>query len=130
MTESIKRELLLPASVEDVWDVVTGDGWLAEEVDFDLRSGGDAQFRCADDVKTGWIEEVVMPDESTRRARLTFWWAADGEPASRVEITVEAEDAVSRLRIVETRPLDLLDLVGVPLPGVRGPSFGPALVAA
>jgi hypothetical protein len=130
MTERVERELLLPASVQDVWDVVTGDGWLADEVDFDFRAGGEAQFRFADEVRTGWIEDVVMPDESTRSARLTFWWATEADPASRVELTVEAGDAVSRLRIVETRPLELLDLVGVPLPGVSGPSFGPALVAA
>jgi hypothetical protein len=31
--------------------------------------------------------------------------------------------------VVESRPLDVLDLVGMPLPGIGGPSFGPALVA-
>jgi uncharacterized protein YndB with AHSA1/START domain len=130
MTECVKRELLLPASVQDVWDVVTADGWLADEVNLDLRTGGEARFCLDGEVRTGWIEDVVVPDEAARRARLIFWWAADGEPASRVELTVEAQDAVSRLRIAETRPLELLDLVGVPLPGVSGPSFGPALVAA
>jgi uncharacterized protein YndB with AHSA1/START domain len=130
MTESVKREVLLPASVQDVWEVVTADGWLAEEVDLDLRTGGEARFRFVDEVKTGWIEEVLKPDDATRHARLIFWWAVDGEPASRVELTVEAEDDLSRLRIAETRPLELLDLVGVPLPGVSGPSFGPALLAA
>ncbi len=130
MTECVKRELLLPASVQDVWDVVTADGWLADEVNLDLRTGGEARFCLDGEARTGWVEEVVVPDEAARRARLIFWWAADGEPASRVELTVEAQDAVSRLRIAETRPLELLDLVGVPLPGVSGPSFGPALVAA
>jgi hypothetical protein len=130
MTECVERELLLPASVRDVWGVVTGDGWLADEVDLDLQTGGEAQFRCADEVKTGWIEEVVVPDETARRARLIFWWAAEGEAASRVQLTLEERNELTRMRIVETRPLELLDLVGVPLPGVSGPSFGPALVAA
>jgi hypothetical protein len=130
MTDCVKRELLLEASVQDVWDVVTGDGWLADSVDFDLRTGGEAQFVLGEEVRTGWIEEVVVPDEASRRARLTFWWAVDGEPASRVELTIDEQDGATRVRIAETRPLELLDLVGVPLPGVRGPSYGPALVAA
>jgi hypothetical protein len=39
----------------------------------------------------------------------------------------------TRLRVVETRPLDMLDLVGTPLPGLGGlggRTYGPALVAA
>lgn len=129
MSDCVKRELLLPASVQDVWDVVTDDGWLADEVELDLRTGGEVRFRLDGEVRTGWIEEAVVPDGATR-ACLIFWWAVDGEPASRVELTLEAWDELTRLRIVETRPLELLDLVGVPLPGVSGPSFGPALIAA
>jgi hypothetical protein len=34
------------------------------------------------------------------------------------------------LRVVESRPLDVLDLSGTPLPGHGGRTFGPALVAA
>jgi len=63
-------------------------------------------------------------------ARLAFRWATPDDPATRVEITLEpAGDTVTRLRVAETRPLDMLDLVGTPLPGVGGRSFGPALVA-
>jgi uncharacterized protein YndB with AHSA1/START domain len=131
MGERVERELLLPASVEDVWEAVTGHGWLAEEVKLDLVPGGEAEFRMADGIKTGWVEEAVVPCKAApARARLAFWWASDGEPASRVELTIDEHHAVTRLRIVETRPLELLDLVGVPLPGVSGPTFGPALVAA
>jgi hypothetical protein len=39
-------------------------------------------------------------------------------------------EETTRLRIVETRPLEVLDLVGMPLPGHGGHRFGPALVAA
>jgi uncharacterized protein YndB with AHSA1/START domain len=124
MTDRIERELLVEASVDAVWDAVTGDGWLAEEVEFDLRPGGDASFRSSEESKTGWVEEVSAP------SRLAFWWAADGEPATRVELTLDDDGDATRLRIVETRPLDLLDLVGMPLPRSSGPTFGPALVAA
>jgi uncharacterized protein YndB with AHSA1/START domain len=124
MTDRIERELLIDAAPETVWNAMTADGWLADQVDLDLRPGGDASFRSTGSVKTGWVEEVSAP------SRLAFWWAADGEPATRVELTLHEERASTRLRVVESRPLDLLDLVGVPLPGISGPTFGPALLAA
>jgi uncharacterized protein YndB with AHSA1/START domain len=124
MSERIEREVWLPVSPEAVWDAVTNDGWLAERVSFDLRPGGEAQFESADRVRSGWIEDVSAPE------RLSFWWSDDDETASRVEIRIEARGDSTRLRITETRPLEVLDLIGVPLPGAGGATFGPALVAA
>ena len=64
-------------------------------------------------------------------ARLTFWWSAPDESASRVELTLTPLDEdTTQLRVVETRPLEVLDLVGIPLPGNGGQSsYGPALLA-
>jgi uncharacterized protein YndB with AHSA1/START domain len=124
MSERIEREVWLPASPEAVWEAVTSDGWLGERVSLDLRPGGEAEFESTDGVRHGWIEDVSAP------RRLTFWWSVDEEPASRVEIRIEAHDESTRLRIVESRPLEVLDLIGVPLRGVGGATFGPALVAA
>jgi uncharacterized protein YndB with AHSA1/START domain len=124
MSERIERELWLPATPQEVWDAVTSDGWLADHVSLELQPGGDAEFETDGQVRTGWIEDVAMPE------RLSFWWALDDEPATRVELRIQERDDGCRLRIVETRPLDVLDLVGVPLPGAGGASFGPALVAA
>ena len=124
MTERIERELWLPATPEAVWEAVTGDGWLADHVFLDLRPGGDARFDSSGLVRSGWVEDVAAPE------RLTFWWALDDEPASRVELRIEAQGDSTRLRVVETRPLDVLDLVGVSLPGAGGATYGPALVAA
>lgn len=125
MTERIERELSLEALAEDVWAAITADGWLADEVELDMRPGGDARFRSGSTVKSGWVEEALAP------WRLAFWWAPDGEPASRVELTLEqALDGGTHLRVVESRPLDVLDLVGVPLSRPGGASYGPALVAA
>jgi uncharacterized protein YndB with AHSA1/START domain len=125
MSNRIERELTLPATPEEVWETVTGDGWLADEVQLTLEPGGDARFGCGDSVKTGWVEDVREAE------RLAFWWAADGEAATRVELTLEPYgDDATTLKVVETRPLDVLDLVGLPLYGIGGPSYGPALVAA
>jgi uncharacterized protein YndB with AHSA1/START domain len=124
MSDRIERELWLPVPRDAVWEAITGDGWLADRVQLDLRPGGDAEFESAGRVRTGWVEEVSAPE------RLSFWWAADDEPASRVELHVEEQGDATRLRVVETRPLEVLDLVGMPLPGAGGRTFGPALVAA
>jgi uncharacterized protein YndB with AHSA1/START domain len=120
MTDQIERELLLPAPPQQVWDVVTAPGFLADELELDLEPGGDARF----DDRTGWVEEVVSEE------RLVFWWSADDEPASRVELTLEPEaDGYTRLRVVEARPLEVLDVTGIPLPGAGGAQRGPAMLA-
>jgi uncharacterized protein YndB with AHSA1/START domain len=125
MADRIERVLSLPAPPETVWEVVTDDGWLADEVDLDLRPGGDARFRSQRSTKAGWIEEASAP------SRLAFWWALDDEPATRVELTLDPDEhGGTELRVVESRPLDVLDLVGTPLGRTGGASFGPALVAA
>ena len=123
MTERIERELWLPATPEEVWNAVTSDGWLSDRVSLELRPGGDAEFETDGQVRAGWVEEVSMPE------RLSFWWAEDDAPASRVELQIQERDDGTRLRIIETRPLDVLDLVGVPLPGTGAARYGPALVA-
>jgi uncharacterized protein YndB with AHSA1/START domain len=137
LTERIERELDLPASPSRVWQSLTHPDllaeWLADEVTLDLRPGGEAGFRIGDEHRSGWIEEVSppLPEAERDRGRLTFWWAPDGEPASRVELILSPSGRDgTRLRIVETRPLELLDLVGIPLGGYGSRGYGPALVAA
>jgi len=120
MTDQIERELVLPAPPEQVWEVITGPGWLADDLRLDLVPGGDADFGD----RTGWVEESEAPE------RLVFWWGEDGEPATRVELTLQPQgDDRTRLRVVESRPLEVLDVTGIPLPGSGGSSYGPAMVA-
>jgi uncharacterized protein YndB with AHSA1/START domain len=133
MTDRIERELELPASPSEVWLALTDPawlaGWLADEVTLELVPGGEARFRIGDQVRSGWVEEIAPPDDGG--GRLAFWWAHDDEPATRVELALTpTNDGATRLRVVESRPLEILDLVGVPLPGVGGSRYGPALVAA
>ena len=131
MADQIEREVVIVAPQADVWEVVVSPGWLADEVELDPVPGGEARFVTDGAVRTGWVEEAIAPAPGTRVARLAFWWSADGEPATRVEIVLEADgDDVTRLWVSETRPLEVLDVVGIPLPGAGGASHGPALVAA
>lgn len=137
MTELIEREMDFSASPREVWEALTDPewlgSWLADDVELELWPGGEARFATGDQIRTGWVEEVCAPGgdgPESAEGRLAFWWAEDGEPASRVELSLSPLDPGTRLRVVETRPLQLLDLVGIPLPGQGGQRYGPALVAA
>jgi uncharacterized protein YndB with AHSA1/START domain len=135
MTDLIERELALTASPDEVWRALTDPAWLqlwlADEVWLEPWPGGDARFTIGDEVREGWVEEVTAPPAGDGgRGRLAFWWSVGEEPASRVEMELIATEQGTRLRIVETRPLHVLDLVGTPLPGQGGRHYGPALVAA
>ena len=134
MSDRIERRIELPTSLELAWRAVTDPDWLAlwlaDEIHLDPRPGGEARFQIGSETRTGWIEELCPPDDRGA-GRMAFWWAVDEEPASRVELTLtEIESDRTLLRVVESRPLDVLDLMGTPLPGHGGATYGPALVAA
>lgn len=136
MIEKVERRLELAADVEQAWQAVTEPAWLslwlADEVELEPWPGGAARFRLGDSERTGWVEELCPPDlASGARGRLVFWWSEDGEPASRVELTVTPlGDRTTAIRVIETRPLEILDLVGIPAPGFGGSRHGPTLAAA
>jgi uncharacterized protein YndB with AHSA1/START domain len=128
--DGIERELVIDASPADVWEVITAPGWLADQVEFELSPGAEARFGSGSDLKSGWVEEVAPPESDRgHRGRLVFWWGVPGEPASRVEVTLEPECAATRVRVIETRPLEVLDLTGIPLPGQGGSIHGPAMLS-
>ena len=130
--DSVERGLVLHAPPEDLWEEIITSGFLAEEVQLELRPGGEATFLSRDEVKNGWVEEAIPPAEDPDgTGRLTFWWGVGEDPATRVELTLEPEgEGHTRLRVVESRPLELLDVVGIPLPGSGGSARGPAMLAA
>jgi uncharacterized protein YndB with AHSA1/START domain len=130
MTERIERELVLPASAPEVWEVILAPGWLADEIELDLAPGGDAHFATDGDTRTGWIEEATAPEDAEGAGRLVFWWSSGEEPATRVEVALLPEGSAStRLRVVEERPLELLDLVGIPIAGDNESSHGPLMLS-
>ncbi len=139
MADRIEREIILASPPRRVWRAITDrgalTGWLAEEAQLELFPGGEATFREGGELRSGWVEEVCPPradpPPGSVAARLAFWWTPDQEPASRVELTLIAHgEGCTRLRVIETRPLEAIDLVGIPLPGTSGSTYGPALVAA
>ncbi len=130
-TDRVERELVIPAPPRAVWEAITSDGWLAGEVSMDLVPGGAARF-CSDGREHGgWVEEATPPGDRGLHGRLAFWWADGDQPASRVELTLEPEgEEATRLRVVEARPLEVLDAVGIPMPGSSRMDSGPVLLAA
>jgi uncharacterized protein YndB with AHSA1/START domain len=113
----LTREITLPATVEEVWRSLSAPTWLGEDASIDLRPDG--EVRAGE--RTGFVEEVDEP------RRLVFWWSQPDEDATRVELDLEEDGEETRLRVVESRPLALLDLYGAEIvhaaPGPRQPEM-------
>jgi uncharacterized protein YndB with AHSA1/START domain len=111
------REITLPAPAEDVWRSLAEPAWLGDDAEIELRPDG--EVRAGD--RTGFVEEADEP------RRLVFWWSAPGEDATRVELDLEEDGDETHLRVVESRPLALLDLYGaeivVSAPSPRQPEL-------
>ena len=95
----IRREIVLPAPREDVWDALTDPDrlaeWFANDVDFDLRPGGGASFRWSNGEERSATVTEVDPER-----RLAFEWDDEGE----VQFTLDDDGDGTRLTVVETAP--------------------------
>jgi len=102
MEPVVERELLLPATPEEVWESLSEPAWLGDDAHIDLRPAGDV--RAGE--RTGFVEWADPP------SGVAFWWSEDDGEATRVEIGLEPEDEGTRVTVTESRPLALLDAVG------------------
>jgi uncharacterized protein YndB with AHSA1/START domain len=124
-------EIVLPASPEEAWEAITDPEqlgeWLGDDAEVELRPGGELAIELEQGERRGFFEEVDAP------RRLVFWWRADDAEASRVEIELEPAPAGTRVRVVESRPLQVLDARGTELPWLGGEAgeatAGPQLAA-
>jgi len=96
----IRREIVLPAPREDVWEALTEpdrlEDWFANEVDLDLRPGGGASFRWSNGEERHATVTEVEPER-----RLAFEWEdEEGE----VEFTLDDDVDGTRLVVVESSP--------------------------
>ena len=109
--DEVERETVLPGTPEEAWRAITESDWLGK---LDPTPGG----RVCGEGREGFVEEVEAP------RRLSFWWSTDGEDATRVEIELEETEDGTRVRVIESRPLAVLDAYGSDLGaaiGARGP---------
>ncbi len=95
----IRKEIVLPAPREDVWEALTKPErlaeWFANDVDLDLRPGGGASFRWSN----GEERHATVTEVEPRR-RLAFEWEDEGE----VEFTLDDDLDGTRLTVVESSP--------------------------
>ena len=98
----LTREITVPATAEEVWRSLAEPIWLGEDASIELQPDGEVRVG----ERSGFVEEVEEPE------RLVFWWAAPDEDSTRVELELEEEDGMTHVRVVESRPLAMLDLYG------------------
>ena len=95
----VTREIVFPASPDEVWEALTDpeqlEEWFANDVELDVREGGDGVFRWDDGEVRRAKVLVVEPGE-----RLVFEWADEGE----VEFTLEEVEEGTRLLVRESTP--------------------------
>lgn len=114
----VERETVVAGTPEEAWRAVVETDWLGEDVRIDPRPDGEVSARDEGRERRGFVEEADPP------SRLVFWWSEPGDEGSRVEITLEEAGEGTRVRVVESRPLAVLDAYGSDLGaaiGIRGP---------
>jgi uncharacterized protein YndB with AHSA1/START domain len=115
----LTREITLPATPGEVWRSLEEPAWLGEDASIELQPAG--EVRAGD--RTGFVEEV----EEERR--LVFWWATPDEDSTRVELSLEEDGDVTHVRVVESRPLAMLDLYGAEIVTTAPPYRQPEMLA-
>ena len=95
----IRKEIVLEATRDEVWAALTDplelESWFANDVELELRPGGEATFRWSNGESRHATVTEVEPGE-----RLAFEWDDEGE----VEFTLDDDAEGTRLTIVETSP--------------------------
>jgi len=100
--ETVEREIVVGGTPDEAWRAVVDSDWLGEDASVDPRPGGEVETS----ERQGFVEEADAP------RRLTFWWSADDEDATRVEIELEEREEGTLVRVVESRPMAMLDAYG------------------
>ena len=107
MTNTIRREILIPQPREQVWRALTDSTALAEWMfpnDFEPRVGHHFTFQVPPNPKVGFDGLVVQcevlecepPNENTS-GRLAFSWSAGGLVGTRVSFRLEPEGEGTRI---------------------------------
>ena len=93
----IEREIVFPASPDEVWEALTEperlEEWFATEVELDAQPGGAGVFRWENGEERHAVVEEVVPER-----RFTFTWDDEG----RVEIELEEVEGGTRVLVTET----------------------------
>lgn len=95
------KEILLPVEPDEAWEAVTEpdalEEWLADEVQLDLREGGEATF-----VMPGGEERSAIVEEVADGERWSFWWWTGDAPGSRVTFELAPAVGGTTIRVTES----------------------------
>jgi uncharacterized protein YndB with AHSA1/START domain len=95
----VTRTVVLPVTREEAWEALTEPErlreWLANDVELDVRPGGEGMFRW----DNGESRRAVV-DEVAEGERLVLRWEDD----SRVELELDDAPAGTRVLVRETSP--------------------------
>ena len=98
----VTRELVLPASPEEVWEELTDperlEEWFATEVELDLEEG-EGHFRW----ENGEERHAVVEDAEEGR-HLAYTWRDESGRETHVDFTIEETDEGTRVVVTETAP--------------------------
>jgi uncharacterized protein YndB with AHSA1/START domain len=112
-TDEILREIVLPASIERVWDAVTDprevSKWFGDITEIDLRPGGTAKFGWSEygDAFEAVVVEVDKPHKFSYRWVFQPNTPYDESTARLVEMTLETVESGTRLTLAESGFLQL-----------------------
>ena len=108
----VERDVVLPASPEEVWGAITQPDriahWFGAEVEIDLVPGGGAHFTFPD----GGSRQAVVVDVDPSR-RFSFEW----DDGTLVEFVLEEVEEGTHLTVVESNDVALVTWA----PPTRGP---------
>jgi uncharacterized protein YndB with AHSA1/START domain len=95
----IEREIVFPASPDEVWEALTEperlEEWFATEVELDAQPGGAGVFRWENGEERRAVVREATPGE-----RLVLDWDDEGE----VVLELEEVEGGTRVHVVETAP--------------------------
>ena len=95
----IERDVLFPATPDEVWEALTDperlEEWFATEAELDPTPGGEGVFRWGDGDERRAVVREAEPEE-----RLVLDWEDGGE----VVLELEEVEGGTRLHVVETSP--------------------------
>jgi uncharacterized protein YndB with AHSA1/START domain len=95
----IEREIVFPASPDEVWEALTEpeqlEEWFATEAELDPRPGGTGVFRWGDGDERRAVVREAEPGE-----RLVLDWDDDAETV----LELEEVEGGTRVHVVETAP--------------------------
>jgi uncharacterized protein YndB with AHSA1/START domain len=95
----ITREVVFPAPPDEVWEALTDpeqlEEWFANEVELDVRPGGEGVFRWDDGEERRATVVEARPGE-----RLVLDWDDEGT----VDLTLEEVEEGTRLLVRESTP--------------------------